>query len=66
MLDSRFLATLTIGLFAAAIIWILSEAAAHDNAWQRDRDACLRAGGIPVHRHMPDGSMAQCASPLED
>jgi len=36
----------------------------HDNAWERDRDNCIRRGGIPVHMHMPDGSMTACAQPI--
>jgi len=65
MLDPRPFAIFVIVVLVGGMVWMVSDAMTHDNAWQRDRDACLRAGGVPIHRHMPDGSMAQCAAPLE-
>ena len=37
----------------------------YDSAWARDRDACLRAGGVPTRMHLPDGRMAACAQQVE-
>lgn len=65
MLDPRPFAIFVVVVFVGGMIWVINDAMHYDNAWQRDRDACLRAGGVPVHRQMPDGSMAQCAQALE-
>ena len=44
---------------------IIYHSTVHESAWQRDRDACIRAGGIPVRMHLPDGRMAECAQRVE-
>jgi hypothetical protein len=60
----RGAAIVFVGLVIVGFFWIMVEAVEHDNAWERDRDDCIRRGGIPVHMHLPDGRMAACAQSI--